>query len=65
MATRTDESGQERLRSAAYQVRVLPLDDPDGLLRMALRGEAKIHVGSQTAAQKLARAFSRTFHFDW
>ena len=65
VATRTDESGQERLRSAAYQVRVLPLDDPDGLLRIALRGEAKIHVGSQTAAQKLARAFSRTFHFDW
>lgn len=65
LATKADGTGRERLRSAAYQVRVLPLEDPDGLLRIALRGEARIHVGSQTAAEKVARAFRQTFHFDW
>ncbi|MGC3971501.1 MAG: hypothetical protein QM775_30410 [Pirellulales bacterium] len=65
LATKADDAGRERLRSAAYQVRVLPLEDPDGLLRMARRGEARIHVGSQTAAEKVARAFRQTFHFDW
>jgi putative peptide zinc metalloprotease protein len=65
MVTETDESGQERPRSTSYQVRVSPLDDPDGLLRIGLRGEAKIYVGKQTAAGQLSRAFRQTFHFDW
>jgi putative peptide zinc metalloprotease protein len=65
VVTETDEAGQERPRSASYQVRVSPLDDPDGLLRIGLRGEAKIYVGSQTAAGQLSRAFRQTFHFDW
>ncbi|MCE9603449.1 MAG: hemolysin D [Planctomycetia bacterium] len=65
MATRTDDTGTERLRSAAYQVRVFPLDDPHGMLRIALAGEAKIYVGTQTPAQMLARGFRQTFHFEW
>jgi putative peptide zinc metalloprotease protein len=65
VVTDTDESGQERPRSTSYQVRVSPLDDPGGLLRIGLRGECKIYVGSQTAAGQLARAFRQTFHFDW
>jgi len=65
LATRTDDSGGERLRSAAYQVRVFPLDDDRGALRIALTGEAKIHVGTQTPAQMLARGFRQTFHFEW
>lgn len=65
VATRTDESGMERLRSAAYQVRVYPLDDPSGTLRIALSGEAKIEVGTQTPAQMITRGFRHTFHFEW
>jgi len=65
MATKTDETGTERLRSAAYQVRVYPLDDPDGMLRIALAGEAKIYCGTQTPAQMIARGFRQTFHFEW
>lgn len=65
VATKTDAGGGERPRSTSYQVRVQPLDDPDGLLRMGLSGRAQIHAGSQTAASMLARAFAKTFRFDW
>lgn len=65
VATRTDESGTERPRSTSYEVRVAPLDDADGLLRIGVRGEAKVHVGRQTAAAFVVRKFRSTFHFDW
>jgi len=65
IATTTDGTGAEKLRSAAYQVRVFPLDDPNGVLRIALAGEAKIYCGTQTPAQMIARGFRQTFHFEW
>lgn len=65
VATKSLDTGGEKPRSASYQVRVQPLDDPAGLLRIALAGEAKIHVGTQTPAEMISRAFSQTFHFEW
>lgn len=65
VAAKRDAAGGERPRSTSYQVRVQPLDDPDGLLRMGLSGRAQIHAGTQTAAAMLTRAFARTFRFEW
>ncbi|NUQ60839.1 MAG: hemolysin D [Pirellulales bacterium] len=65
LATRTDESGVERPMSTSYQVRV-PLNDPDHLLRLGLRGRAKIHMGRgdwQTLGQRFWRFLSQTFNF--
>jgi putative peptide zinc metalloprotease protein len=62
VATRTDEAGQERLQSASYQAQV-PLDNTQGLLRVGLTGQAKVHAGWQTLGQRLARYLARTFHF--
>ncbi len=63
--TRTDPAGVERPRTTSYEVRVAPLDDPDGVLRIGLAGEAKIHLGRRTAAAQIVRLFRSTFHFDW
>jgi len=65
VATTTDASGTERPMSTSYQARV-PLDDAEGLLRMGLRGHAKIYMdyqGWQTIAGRLWRYLTRTFHF--
>ncbi len=65
VATTTDPSGVERPMSPSYQARV-SLDDPDGLLRLGLRGQAKIHMDSQgwqTIGGRLWRYLTRTFHF--
>ena len=65
LATTTDKSGAERPASTSYQARV-PLDDPDGLLRLGLRGRAKIHMdfqGWQTIGQRIWRYVTQTFHF--
>jgi putative peptide zinc metalloprotease protein len=58
----TDESGVERPQSATFQVRVY-LDDPDGLLRLALRGRAKVHCAPQTLATRLWRLVTDVFNF--
>ncbi len=60
-----DRSGAAQARRTSYQVRVLPLDDPDGLLRIGLSGRAKISAGRQTLATAAARAFAQTFRFEW
>ena len=61
LATKTDASGAERPLSTSYQARV-SIDDPDGLLRLGLRGQARIHSdGGQTLWQRawlLTQAFS-------
>jgi putative peptide zinc metalloprotease protein len=65
LATTTDKSGAERPASTSYQARV-PLDDPEGLLRLGLRGRAKIHMdfqGWQTIGQRIWRYVTQTFHF--
>jgi putative peptide zinc metalloprotease protein len=63
LATVTDKAGVERPQSATYQVRVV-LHDPEALLRIGLRGTAKIHVGPQPIAARVGRWMMRTFHFD-
>jgi len=62
LATKTDEAGVERPMSPSYQVRV-PLDDPDGLMRLGLRGRAKIHADWQTLGQRIWRFITSTFNF--
>lgn len=62
LATRTDPAGVERPLSASYQVRVV-LYDPRALLRIGLRGTARIHVPAEPLASRAARWVSRTFHF--
>lgn len=63
LATKTDESGKERPLSTSYQARV-PIDDPEQLLVMGLKGRAKIYAGRLTLAQQAWRYLTRTFHFD-
>jgi putative peptide zinc metalloprotease protein len=65
LATKTDPSGVERPMNPSYQARV-PLDDPEGLLRVGLRGQAKIYMhfeGWQTIAGRVWRYLTNTFHF--
>ena len=63
LATKTDEAGKERPLSTSYQARV-PIDDPEQLLVMGLKGRAKIYAGRLTLAQQAWRYLTRTFHFD-
>lgn len=66
LATKTDpNTGAERPASTSYQARV-PLDDPNGLLRLGLRGQAKIFMkykGWQTIGGRIWRTITRTFNF--
>jgi len=63
LATKTDESGKERPLSTSYQARV-PIDDPEQLLVMGLKGRAKIYAGRLTLAQQAWRYITRTFNFE-
>ncbi|MCE9544308.1 MAG: HlyD family efflux transporter periplasmic adaptor subunit, partial [Planctomycetia bacterium] len=61
--TRTDATtGQEKPASPSYQLRV-PLDNPDGLLRPGLRGEARMQANYETLFTKLWRFVLQTFYF--
>ncbi len=62
LPTETDAAGIERPMSTSYQARV-PLDNDDGLLRIGLRGEAKIHVGSMPLGRRIWRYLAATFNF--
>jgi len=62
LATRTDDSGAEVPMSTSYQANVY-LDDTDGLLRVGLRGQAKIHASPQTLADRVGRLITETFNF--
>lgn len=58
-------TGVERPQSTSYQARV-PLDDPDGLLRIGLRGRAKVYMDRpqwQTLGARFWRLVTRTFNF--
>ena len=58
LATKTDTSGAERPASTSYQARV-PLDDSEGVLRLGLRGQAKIHM-DRDGWQTVGRDFGDT-----
>ena len=62
LATRTDETGVTRPLSTSYSARV-PLDDPDGQLRLGFRGRAKVFTGYQPLGGRIWRYLSHTFHF--
>ena len=62
LATKTDESGVERPQSISYQVRV-PLDDPEGMLRIGLKGRARIHTAPRTLGHRFWRYVTQTFNF--
>ncbi len=62
LATQTDEAGVERLQSTSYEA-VVELDDPDELLKIGMRGQAKIHVGWQPLGKRIMRFVFQTFHF--
>jgi putative peptide zinc metalloprotease protein len=62
LATKTDEAGVERPQTTSYQVRV-PLDDPDGLLRIGYKGQARIHTKPRTLGRRLWRLVAQTFNF--
>jgi multidrug efflux pump subunit AcrA (membrane-fusion protein) len=63
LATTTDpHTGQEKLRNTSYQARA-PLDDPNGLLRIGLRGQGRIYTAWQPLGTRLWRLLSHTFNF--
>ena len=63
LATKTDpRSGAERPMSTSYQARV-PLDDETGLLRLGLRGTARIHTDWLPLGTRLWRFITHTFNF--
>jgi putative peptide zinc metalloprotease protein len=55
-------TGVERPQSTSYQAQV-PLDDADGLLRLGLRGRAKIHTDYMSLGGRLWRVVTHTFNF--
>lgn len=66
LATKTDPSGAERPLRPSYQARV-PIDDPDGLLRLGLRGRGKIHMDRdqwRTLAQRGWRLLKSIYEFN-
>lgn len=63
MATISDpESGIERPQSVSFQARA-PLDDPDNLLKIGLRGRAKIHTEWIPIGTRIWRFITHTFNF--
>jgi putative peptide zinc metalloprotease protein len=63
LATKTDESGVDRPWNPSFQALAYPLEDPQSLMRIGLRGRAKIDAGWQTLGQRLWRYVSETFNF--
>jgi putative peptide zinc metalloprotease protein len=63
LQTKTDASGVERPENTSYEA-LAPIDDPDQLLVVGLRGRAKISSAHWISLGTRAwRAFSQTFHF--
>jgi putative peptide zinc metalloprotease protein len=62
LAARTDQAGIARPLSSTYVARV-SIDNSDDLLRVGMRGRAKIRAGYQSLGGRLWRYLARTFHF--
>ncbi len=62
LPTETDAAGAEVPLATSYEARVA-LDDPDGLLRLGLRGSAKIHAAWEPLGRRALRWCASTFHF--
>jgi putative peptide zinc metalloprotease protein len=55
-------TGVEKPQETSYQARV-PVEDSEGLLRLGLRGQAKIYTAPETLATRLWRLLTHTLHF--
>ena len=66
LATKTNPvTGAEQPMTTSYQASV-PVPDPEGVLRLGLRGRGKIHMDTNhwlTLGQRFWRFLTRTFHF--
>ncbi len=60
--TTTDPSGAERPQNTSYEARA-PIDDPDALLSVGLKGRAKIYTKWQSLGSGVWRYLTRTFNF--
>jgi len=63
LVTRTDAGGRERPISTTYQA-LAPLDDELSGMFIGATGQARVHTGSQTLAQRAWRFVCKTFSFD-
>ncbi len=63
VATRTDRQGREHVVGTMYQASVA-FDDPEGHVFLDSRGQAKIHAGYRTMADRLWTFVARTFEFE-
>ena len=61
-STTDPTTGVERPQSTSYQARI-PLDDEEGVLRLGLRGRAKIHAEWVSIGFRLWRFVTHTFNF--
>ena len=59
---RDPETGEEKPQSASYQA-LVPIEDREGVLRLGLRGEAKIHTAPLSLGARLWRLIMHTFNF--
>jgi putative peptide zinc metalloprotease protein len=55
-------TGVQRPMSTSYQARV-PIDDPEGLLRLGLRGQARVYTDWVPLGVRLYRLIAHTFNF--
>ena len=61
--SKTDpQTGLETPQSTSYQARV-PIDDPDGLFRLGLRGQARVYTDWLPLGTRLWRLVAHTFNF--
>jgi putative peptide zinc metalloprotease protein len=61
IATETNAAGVEVPLAKSYQVQVA-FEDSEGLVRLGLRGSAKIHVDWEPLGRRIARWCLQTFH---
>jgi len=63
LATKTDpQTGAEKPMSTSYQARA-PIDDPEELFRLGIRGQARIYTDWLPLGTRLWRLVSHTFNF--
>ena len=56
------DTGVETPQSASYQA-LVPIEDKEGVMRIGLRGQAKIHTAPQSLGARLWRFLMHTFNF--
>ncbi|MEN6404973.1 MAG: hemolysin D [Thermoguttaceae bacterium] len=63
LPTKADpDTGVQRPQSTSYQARV-PLDDPDGLVRLGIRGQARVYTDWIPLGTRLWRLIHHLFNF--